>query len=334
MIKEYLSRIKTGNYLPQILNSKETVYVYTAENHVSELNELGIKDSMYLKIITHFTKNNPGLVKPESCYIFSKSAAERRSLERLIEKPIEKKEGLFLLLSIPRKKDLVKHNLKDIAELKESFSGDEYFFFLRILYAFDQGDSSFLFKNISKIENMYLETEAQPVFGDIMISAGVSSSNEIIRFLRKIGHSGFLYGFEPNENYYKDLISLKLEAKNYLVKKIALSSEGKSFTKFDNSGISSKLSSGGKSEVPTTTIDLYLNEEKVNLIKLNTNGNELDILKGSVSTLKNQKPKLMINLSLENLISLPRFLKNFDYKFKVRYYDKSNLLNNIILYCY
>ena len=328
MIKHYLSRIKVGNYLPQILQSKERVYLYTLEEHREELKEMGIVEGLYLKFVTEKTNDFPAMAKLSNCYSFVKSAAEKKI------HPNIKKFGLQPLSEIPRKKDFIKHNKKEIEELFDSFDENDYHLFLKILFAYDQGDTSFLFKNISKIENMYLETDAQPFLKDKVISGGISHLEEVIKFLRKIGPSGFLYGFEPSEIKFNELSKQTLESKNYLIKKLALSNKNESMAKFSESGADSRLSSKGKSEAPTTTIDSFLNGEEINLIKLNTNGTELDIIKGSDSTLKNYKPKLQINLIPDNLVLIPYFLRRFGYHLKVYYYDKSKLLNNIILYFY
>ena len=134
-----------------------------------------------------------------------------------------------------------------------------------------------------------------------------------------------IVSFEPYFlNYSRMLSNLRLN--NILTNNCffsAASSENgfKSFKiknkdKFFHSS-SGKLVSDKESRflVPTLKIDNLNFKSKVNAIKIDTEGHEFEVLKGSIDILKREKPLLIIEKNEENLISIINLLKNMSYDF-------------------
>ncbi len=90
----------------------------------------------------------------------------------------------------------------------------------------------------------------------------------------------------------------------------------------DGNSESSYLCEGGTTEVKAVKIDDLKEAEEVSLIKISTNGFEMDVLKGAAKTIKSKKPKLSYYCSREELWRIPLFLKSLvpEYKFYVRHY--------------
>lgn len=90
----------------------------------------------------------------------------------------------------------------------------------------------------------------------------------------------------------------------------------------DGNSESSYLCEGGTTEVKAVKIDDLREAEDVSLIKISTNGFEMEVLKGAVETIKKKKPKLSYYCGREELWRIPLFLKSIvpKYKFYVRHY--------------
>ncbi len=67
--------------------------------------------------------------------------------------------------------------------------------------------------------------------------------------------------------------------------------------------------------VPTLKIDTLNFKSKVNAIKIDTEGHELEVLLGSIDILKKEKPLLIIEKNEENLTSIINLLKDMSYNF-------------------
>ena len=100
-----------------------------------------------------------------------------------------------------------------------------------------------------------------------------------ISFLKKITDSGFLYGFEIINSNFLSIKKMLDETsyKNFEIINKALSDKKKSITFIKNCDLP-KLAEDGKIEIQSTTIDLFLSGKKVDLIKLDVNGDEYNVL--------------------------------------------------------
>ncbi|MBE9502204.1 MAG: FkbM family methyltransferase [Chloroflexi bacterium] len=150
-------------------------------------------------------------------------------------------------------------------------------------------------------EVRFLESVVEQGMNAIDVGASIGITTVVIA--KKIGERGKLYSFEPFAEYFnilqKNLSSNKLE--NVKALQLAMSNQvGK--TDFYEDGLStSMVSKEGvrKFMVSTTTIDRYLNEEKVeriDLINMDCEGSELLVLKGAEETLRRNKVKIFCEI--------------------------------------
>ena len=84
------------------------------------------------------------------------------------------------------------------------------------------------------------------------------------------------------------------------------------------------ISESGNSKIEVESIDNIVGEEKIDFIKMDIEGSELNALKGAKKTLERCKPALAVSVyhKKEDLITIPQFLKKIypDAKFYLRKY--------------
>ena len=157
--------------------------------------------------------------------------------------------------------------------------------------------------------------------GDYVIDGGACYGDISLYFADKVKESGKVYAFEfvknNLENFNKNLLMNEQYKDNIEVVQKAIS--GISNQKFYIEGIgpASKIIDAykeGSEEVTSITIDDFVKEnqiEKIDFIKLDIEGCELEALQGAKETLKMFKPKLAISVyhKDEDLWKIPQYIK-------------------------
>lgn len=170
---------------------------------------------------------------------------------------------------------------------------------------------------------------------DVVIDAGGCYGDTALYFAHKAGPLGKVYSFEfilDNIAIFKKNCALnpELEKRIELVQHPLWSKSGIPIY-YTSNGPGSKVSFdeisdfSGKSK--TQTIDDFVSNNKVgkiDFIKMDIEGAELNALKGAIETIKKQKPKLAICVyhSMEDFGTIPKFINelNLGYKFYLGHY--------------
>jgi len=160
--------------------------------------------------------------------------------------------------------------------------------------------------------------------GDVVLDCGANSSNgelNALYFSKKVGKNGKVYAFEPIPRIYEELLEDIKNYGNIIAIKMGLSNK-KQKTYFQDLGIGSKISENGNIEVELTTIDDFVRENnipKVDFMKMDIEGAELDALKGAINTIKTFKPKLAICVyhKPEHFYEIPQFIKSIVPEYKI-----------------
>jgi FkbM family methyltransferase len=146
--------------------------------------------------------------------------------------------------------------------------------------------------------------------------------------------------FEPNPNTFKVLCkNIELNnLKNVKVENIALSDKkGKiklylykfpGHTSIYEIHPIDKEKSKGFIEVNAIPLDEYEIDEKISLIKIDTEGSEINIINGAIRKIKENKPKMVIELHNKNDEKIIREILNF-YDFSEDFYINSKYLIHI-----
>ena len=84
------------------------------------------------------------------------------------------------------------------------------------------------------------------------------------------------------------------------------------------------------------SIDSFLNGSPITFLKSDTEGEELNILKGAENTIKKYKPKMAISVyhKPDDLLTIPKFIKELvpEYNLVLRHHSKS--FSETVLYCW
>jgi len=170
-------------------------------------------------------------------------------------------------------------------------------------------------KNVEKTKN------------GVAFDIGACYGDSAIAFYYNIGIKN-IYSFEPEPNNFKKLQkNLSLIKESGIVPVMFGASNENKTVKISDDTYTSKISDTGK-EIKVVTIDSFVKEknvEKVSLIKMDIEGEEMNALLGAVETIKKHKPVLSIAIyhKPEDFFEIkPWMEKNFpEYKYIIK---KSN----------
>ena len=150
--------------------------------------------------------------------------------------------------------------------------------------------------------------------GDHIIDGGAFKGETSFWFLSK--GAGKVYAFEPDPNIFsilsENIKRNKAADKIIAVQKI-LSSRIGTFSLYTASSGGSATHEGGNETVQGTTLDSFVENEgldRVDFIKLDVEGAELEVLEGAAETIKKFKPKMAISVyhKPEDIIAIPKFI--------------------------
>lgn len=148
--------------------------------------------------------------------------------------------------------------------------------------------------------------------GDIVLDVG-TNIGEVILNIAKNNNRGVVYGFEPVDyNFQKLEINISMNSfNNIFINKVALSDKRETLFYTEKKGHSGGISMC-KEEVKSTyktinaiTLDEFVKEkniDKIDFIKVDIEGFEMNFLLGGKETIKRLKPKLFIEIDEFKLI--------------------------------
>jgi FkbM family methyltransferase len=172
---------------------------------------------------------------------------------------------------------------------------------------------------------------------DVVIDGGAYTGNTSVYFSEKVGEAGLVLAFEPSLEVHKKLSRNVAQYKNIKTLQIALSNrEGRSNLK--DIGPGSYVDPNGNEAISTDTIDNLLRKfwiKKVDVIKLDVEGEEEKCILGAKNTIKKCKPKLAICIyhKVDDLFRIPRTLLaiNPNYSFYIRH--NSYCEHETVIFC-
>ena len=134
-----------------------------------------------------------------------------------------------------------------------------------------------------------------------------------------------VYSFEIEKKLYARAHELAKE-KNFIVENLGLGSH-KHEMKYLSAGAATRFSLQGTDTAQVITLDSYIGEKqlpRVDFIKMDVEGAELDILKGAATVIARYKPILALSAyhKLDDFWTLTKFIKSLrpDYEFALRQY--------------
>lgn len=156
----------------------------------------------------------------------------------------------------------------------------------------------------------------RPSVGDVVIDAGAHIGSFTVRASQMVGETGKVYAFEPNLNNFHWLTINTGSLHNVQTFNKALWSSNKMIELFviqyPYVGFSA-FGSSVKTAVPAVTLDEIV-FGKVNFIKIDVEGSELEVLKGAKRILEEHHPYIVMEIHGWDLVEkVEQFLSDFDY---------------------
>jgi FkbM family methyltransferase len=204
------------------------------------------------------------------------------------------------------------------------------------------GKSFDLYGEFSYHEVSFLKSLIEP--GNVVIDCGANIGGITIPLAQKIGPEGYMVAFEPQQYIYHTLcgnVSINNLSNTAVFQRLASNVDGEvrgmpvlNYHEEGNFGDNS--TSKAKKDVvclpvATCTID-SLKLSALHLMKIDVQGEELDVLNGSRETIKRTRPFLYVESeSKEEAEEVIKFFKEFDYDYyfhRPTLYNANNFLGN------
>ena len=178
-------------------------------------------------------------------------------------------------------------------------------------------------KNPHSYETDFIKIEKD----DVVIDAGACEG--FFSFLALRNKASKIYLFEPfddfkkglEKTFSKEIVENKVEVINMALSKVS----GKVSFDIDKEYLcAAALCEYGKVQVRTTSLDEFVSQnnfDRIDFIKMDIEGSEIDAIKGAEETIKKFRPKLSIAVyhEYENAEKIKKLLSDFNVGYKIRF---------------
>lgn len=226
-------------------------------------------------------------------------------------------------------KTIIKNSVENIRRIgiKDNifsfkYHGKKIFFYLP--YKKDYAQQQILFKNTFYEENLLKKINKLIPNNSIILDIGSNIGNHII-YYAKILNAAKIYGFEPQKDVF-NILKKNMELNN-LTQKVDLFNFGLG-SKDENVAIENRSNNncgatsliakeGGNLKI--SKLDKTKIKEKIDFVKIDTEGFEKEVLVGGLKTISSNKPQVWVEIDKKNK------------KFVFDYFKKLNYLKHIKL---
>ena len=174
--------------------------------------------------------------------------------------------------------------------------------------------------------SQYICAGFTPKAGDIFIDGGSCDGQTAARFAKM---DCKVYSFEMDKFYF-DIAAKVAAENNFVVENLALGAyrHEMNYTRLQGAHGASRQDRNGTERARVVTLDSYVSDNnlpRVDFIKLDVEGAELDVLRGATTTIARFKPILALSAyhKLDDFWTLMNFVKSIrpDYEFALRQYQ-------------
>lgn len=194
----------------------------------------------------------------------------------------------------------------------------------------------FIVKDVQRYERFY---EILP--GDVVIDAGANEGILSLIYSQKVTESGSIFAFEPdskNRNTFQKNLSLNTATQNIFLHKKGLWRNPDIIDFFEAGTVGSSMfyegSNAIKKQIEVTSLDEFVkleNLRKLDFIKMDIEGAEIEALAGAVETINFLRPNFAI-ASYHKIdgdytyLCLEEFFKEIGYPYKTIFYDDGEII--------
>lgn len=194
----------------------------------------------------------------------------------------------------------------------------------------------FIIKDLNRYEKFYKVST-----NDVILDAGANEGILSLIYANKVGPMGLIYSFEPdskNRTLFSRNVSLNDDIRNIHLSKKGLWEHTGKLNFYESGTVSSSILYEGpnavKSSIDVISIDdfvLELNIKKLDFIKMDIEGAEVEAIRGAKDTIKSLKPNFAIaSYHLVNneytYKSLELIFREFDYPFKTIFFEDGEII--------
>jgi FkbM family methyltransferase len=169
--------------------------------------------------------------------------------------------------------------------------------------------------------------------GDVVLDIGGCWGDTALYFAHKVGENGKVYSFEFIPNNI-DLFNKNISLNRNMIERIELvefpvTKKSGQKVYFEDCGPASKVSyetfDGYTGISETISIDDFVSSKnigRVDLIKMDIEGTEMQALNGAINTIKQYRPKLAIAIyhSIEDFVNIPNWILDLNYEIFIDHY--------------
>lgn len=245
------------------------------------------------------------------------------------------------------KKVLIKLVAKSLAAFKTSRREASPFFPLaewqKMLARARQLKDTFPSYDLDLVETFVLEGYAydnlyKAASGWTVFDCGAYTGNTSLYFSRLVGESGRVFAFEPSCGTYEQLVTNIQNSgiKNIATAPFAVCNHNGTITFSVGNGAGARIANTGL-ETRAITLDSFATSEnldKVDMIKMDIEGAELDALKGAERIIRRDTPLLAICVyhKKDDFINIPDFISKLDLGYKLYLKHNSTTFNETVLF--
>ncbi len=182
----------------------------------------------------------------------------------------------------------------------------------------------------------YKECKAQK--GDIVIDAGAFTGNTVSYFEQCVGSTGKVYAFEPMEETFTTLQENMGNMQHVDLIQAGISHTDGHVHIAEQNFPGASLHTAGDIRVETRSIDSFVQEQaltRLDFIKMDIEGSEMDALKGAKNTIENLHPKMAVCIYHKTNDIFQIYKRVLAYNPRYTFYLKhcSNTLWETVLFC-
>lgn len=215
-------------------------------------------------------------------------------------------------------------------EIKRYICDEESLRYFDVMYdTIMEGKALHSIKNVFCTEDIYFLGRLKNILENaVFVDCGAFKGDTLSQFINHFPNYKDVYCFEADKTNYKALQKYvdSIEKDHIVCENYALW-DTETMIGMEGTGVSTRASEKSSNRIQTITIDKYFDDIKVDYIKMDIEGAELNALKGGINVIKRDRPVLAICIyhTMNDRLEIPEMLIRSleNYQFLIRHHGYS-----------